>query len=52
MGIETLSFASYDEQSPFRRNLLVEESELSTTSYALEEIANNIESDDDFASVS
>lgn len=51
MGIETLSFASYDEQSPFRRNLLVEESELSTSSYALEEIANNVESDDDFRSV-
>jgi hydroxymethylpyrimidine pyrophosphatase-like HAD family hydrolase len=52
MGIETLSFASNDEQSPpFRRNLLVEESELSASSYALEEIAKNIESDAEFRSV-
>lgn len=54
MGIETLSFASNaaEQQSPLiRRKLLVEESDLSAQSDALEEIAKSIESEPEFTSI-
>lgn len=52
MGIETLSFTGADEQSPLsRRSLLLAESELSAASYALEQIAKNIESVPEFSGV-
>jgi trehalose-6-phosphatase len=54
MGIETLSFASNaaEQQSPLiGRKLLVEESDLSAQSDALEEIAKSIESEPEFTSI-
>jgi hydroxymethylpyrimidine pyrophosphatase-like HAD family hydrolase len=51
MGIETLSFATNEEQSPFRSNLLLDDSKLSAHSDALEGIAKNIESEPEFSSI-
>jgi trehalose-6-phosphatase len=54
MGIETLSFAinAAEQQSPpIHRKILVEESDLSAQSDALEEIAKSIESEPGFTSI-